>query len=143
MQQSMLTIERRRTRDYLGSASLCFKPQPLRGQSFVYTHLLYSFTMIAVAPLFLSLLPLVLGRPSSQFRPSENFKSPPSGFSHGGSGHESQPLPVSIFRLVVALASQDSDSLHASLLDSSNPASTNYGKHLSKAEVIGSAFQYL
>ncbi|KAL1949190.1 hypothetical protein VTO73DRAFT_10996 [Trametes versicolor] len=92
--------------------------------------------MLATAPLLLSFASLALGRPSvhskpkveqtptsSNQQPHQNFHFPPPG------------RPPAVFRFSLGLVSQNADSLHASLLDASDPASTNYGKYLSKAEV--------
>ena len=46
--------------------------------------------------------------------------------------------PESSISLTFALASMNMDGLHTALLDVSDPASSNYGKHLTKAQVSAS-----
>ncbi|PIL23444.1 hypothetical protein GSI_14755 [Ganoderma sinense ZZ0214-1] len=94
--------------------------------------------MVAAGLLALSaLVPLALGRPSathSRFVLRDQHSAVPLGFnSHGNGGF---PLvPPGMLRLTIALPQQNASGLHAALLDVSDPASENYGHHLSKAEV--------
>ncbi|KAL1949193.1 hypothetical protein VTO73DRAFT_10999 [Trametes versicolor] len=86
--------------------------------------------MVAAGLLFLSVLPLALGRPSSSspLVTRASAKAVPEGFSHSNS------LPPAMFRFVLGLKS-DSTALVNSLLDVSDPTSSKYGQHLSKDEV--------
>lgn len=87
--------------------------------------------MVAAGLLFLSVLPLALGRPSSQSSPlvtRASVKAVPEGFFHSNS------LPPAMFKFVLGLKS-DSTALVNSLLDVSDPSSSKYGQHLSKDEV--------
>ena len=95
--------------------------------------------MVAAGLLALSaLVPLALGRPSathSRFVLRDQHSAVPLGFkSHGGD--DSQFLPPGMLRLTIALPQQNATGLHAALLDVSDPASENYGHHLSKEEVL-------
>lgn len=87
--------------------------------------------MVAAGLLFLSVLPLALGRPSAQSSPlvtRASVKAVPEGFFHSNS------LPPAMFKFVLGLKS-DSTALVNSLLDVSDPSSSKYGQHLSKDEV--------
>ncbi|KAI0366839.1 subtilisin-like protein [Pilatotrama ljubarskyi] len=89
--------------------------------------------MVAAGLLILSLLPLALGRPSSQSHPlvvRGQQKAIPEGFFPG---HLSTPNP-GVMHFVLGLKS-DATGLVKSLLDVSDPASSKYGQHLSKDEV--------
>ncbi|KAI8976705.1 subtilisin-like protein [Trametes punicea] len=88
--------------------------------------------MVAAGLLLLSLLPLALGRPSTQSSSlvvRGQQKAVPDGF-HGLS--TTQPA---IMHFVLALKPSNTTGLIKSLLDVSDPASSKYGQHLSKAEV--------
>ncbi|KAI9067832.1 subtilisin-like protein [Trametes sanguinea] len=88
--------------------------------------------MVAAGLLLLSLLPLALGRPSSESASlvvRSQQKAIPAGF-HGI--RTSQPA---IMKFVLALKPGNTSGLIQSLLDVSDPASSKYGQHLSKAEV--------
>ncbi|KAJ3015318.1 hypothetical protein NUW54_g1074 [Trametes sanguinea] len=88
--------------------------------------------MVAAGLLLLSLLPLALGRPSSESASlvvRSQQKAIPAGF-HGIK--TSQPA---IMKFVLALKPGNTSGLIQSLLDVSDPASSKYGQHLSKAEV--------
>ncbi|KAL7277316.1 subtilisin-like protein [Trametes coccinea BRFM310] len=89
--------------------------------------------MVAAGLLLLSLLPLALGRPSSESA-SMVVRSPqkpiPAGF-----GHRLQTTQPAILKFVLALKPGNTSGLIQSLLDVSDPASSKYGQHLSKAEV--------
>ncbi|KAI0822997.1 subtilisin-like protein [Trametes gibbosa] len=86
--------------------------------------------MVAAGLLILSILPLALGRPSSQPLVTRSApKAIPEGFFPAQSH-----LPPSMFKFVLGLKS-DSSALVQSLLDVSDPSSSKYGQHLSKDEV--------
>ncbi|KAI0356085.1 subtilisin-like protein [Trametes cingulata] len=90
--------------------------------------------MVAAGLLILSLLPLALGRPGAQSPPlvvRGQQKAIPEGFIPPAF---SGPRPVGIMHFVLGLKS-DATGLVKSLLDVSDPASPNYGQHLSKDEV--------
>ncbi|KAM5534011.1 hypothetical protein V8D89_012331 [Ganoderma adspersum] len=94
--------------------------------------------MVAAGLLALSaLVPLALGRPSathSRFVLRDQHGAVPLGFnSHSSGGFPF--VPPGMLRLTIALPQQNTSGLHAALLDVSDPASENYGHHLSKGEV--------
>ena len=96
--------------------------------------------MVAAGLLALSaLVPLALGRPSathSRFVLRDQHSAVPLGFNSRNSGGFSPGM----LRLTIALPQQNASGLHAALLDVSDPASENYGHHLSKTEVLSPPF---
>ncbi|PIL23442.1 hypothetical protein GSI_14753 [Ganoderma sinense ZZ0214-1] len=82
----------------------------------------------------LVLAPLVLGRnvPRSELLPRSQLASIPSGFSINA---RALVLDDHALHLTIGFPSNNAEALQATLLDVSDPSSTNYGQHLSKAEV--------
>lgn len=91
--------------------------------------------MYAAVLLVFFLLPITLGRPSHDRRGlvvRSQLSGPPSGFISGGS-----PASGSV-KLTMALPQSNATGLHQALLDVSNPSSSSYRQHLTKAQVISS-----
>ncbi|KAJ7174055.1 family S53 protease [Mycena crocata] len=87
---------------------------------------------MSVTSLFLaSLLSLAAAGPAFQnFVVQESLRSAPQGFAKVGPAADSSSV-----NLRIALPSRDVAGLEKALLDVSTPSSSNYGNHLSKAEV--------
>ncbi|KAJ6544649.1 family S53 protease [Mycena vulgaris] len=87
---------------------------------------------MSVTSLFLaSILSLAAAGPAFQtFVVQESLSSAPQGFAKVGPAAASSPV-----NLRIALPSKDIAGLEKALLDVSTPSSSNYGNHLTKAEV--------
>jgi hypothetical protein len=91
------------------------------------------FGIMSATSLFLaSLISLAAAGPAAfqTFVVQESLTSAPQGFTKVGLAADSTPI-----NLRIALASSDIPGLEKTLLDVSTPSSSNYGNHLSKAEV--------
>ena len=95
--------------------------------------------MLVAGLLFSSLIRLVLGGavPRSDLVPRSQLPSIPPGFSPS----QLWVPGDDVIRLTIGIPPNDASSLHAALLDVSDPSSSNYGRHLSRDEVrrLGSA----
>ncbi|KAJ7028409.1 family S53 protease [Mycena alexandri] len=87
--------------------------------------------MSAASFFFASLLSLAAAGPAAQnFVVQTNLHSAPQGFSKVGAADDS-----TVLNLRIALPSSDIAGLEQALYDVSTPSSSNYGNHLSKAQV--------
>ncbi|KZT03394.1 family S53 protease-like protein [Laetiporus sulphureus 93-53] len=87
--------------------------------------------MIAPSTLVLALCVLVVGTPVRRsLEVHETRDAIPAGFALQGAAD-----PDTVLNLRLGLASSDANGLIEALYDVSSPSSTNYGQHLSKAEV--------
>ncbi|KAJ6487201.1 family S53 protease [Mycena vitilis] len=88
--------------------------------------------MAATSIFFASLLSLAAAGPAAfqTFVVQESLSSAPQGFVKVGAAADSTSI-----NLRIALASSDIAGLEKTLLDVSTPSSSNYGNHLTKAEV--------
>ncbi|TBU25604.1 subtilisin-like protein [Dichomitus squalens] len=89
--------------------------------------------MLAAGLLFPSLISHVLGGavPRSDLKPRSLLHSIPSGYSPS----ELWVPGDDVIRLTVGIPPKDASSLYATLLDVSDPSSSNYGRHLTRDEV--------
>lgn len=89
--------------------------------------------VIVKSVFFASLLALVFAKPTARsgmvMRSSKS--EAPAGFAHQGAAAADQTIPLRI-----ALVQKDIAGLEKALYDVSTPKSANYGKHLTKAQVI-------
>ncbi|KAH9858512.1 family S53 protease-like protein [Lenzites betulinus] len=90
--------------------------------------------MVAAGLLFFAAFSFALGRPTSpdELRIHDRRSDAPPGFKYLGQAH-----PDTVLNLRIALPQSDPAGLEAALYDVSTPSSTNYRKHLSKAEAQG------
>ncbi|KAF7364615.1 Family S53 protease [Mycena venus] len=90
------------------------------------------FAMSTTSLFLASILSLAAASPAAfqTFVVRESLSSAPQGFVKVGPAADATPI-----NLRIALASSDVPGLEKALLDVSTPSSSNYGNHLSKAEV--------
>ncbi|KAI0738970.1 peptidase S8/S53 domain-containing protein [Daedaleopsis nitida] len=90
--------------------------------------------MLTVGLVALLLFHASRGTPTSSFVVRSQLSTPPHGFVLHKS-HSFTALPDELVQLTLALPQINAGGLHAALLDVSDPASENYGRHLTREAV--------
>ncbi|KAJ7490723.1 family S53 protease [Mycena latifolia] len=113
--------------------------KPLRGFSIMSVTALFLALILPLATAGIGFKASIYPHPGTKFTPKPAFQSfvvqeslsdTPQGFAKVGPAAASSSI-----NLRIALSSKDVPGLEKALLDVSNPSSSNYGNHLSKAEV--------